>query len=123
VKPDAADDIVGLITHIVIIVRPYSATAFAGLDENKLILRTRHDRTPAFIYRRKRARALRAASGPESRVALIYKADRASGIERARRSASHAAVHVRAGASGMWRLGDRTRQIPLDKWDALSGVG
>jgi hypothetical protein len=37
VKPDAADDLVGPITHIVIIVRPYSATAFAGLDWNKLI--------------------------------------------------------------------------------------
>jgi hypothetical protein len=33
VKPDDPDDdIAGLITHIVIIVRPYSAKAFAGFD-------------------------------------------------------------------------------------------
>jgi bifunctional non-homologous end joining protein LigD len=51
-----------VVAHIVIIRRPLAATAFASGDQNKLIQRTRHDRTPAFIYRRKRARVLRAAS-------------------------------------------------------------
>jgi hypothetical protein len=36
-KIDAPDYFAVTLSHIVIIVRPYSATAFAGLDQNKLI--------------------------------------------------------------------------------------
>jgi hypothetical protein len=80
---DAPDDFAVAISHIVVIFIPIvGAAAFAGRNKNKLIQRTRHIARVLSFTDASEHENCRPLLRPEGHVALVYKADRASGIER-----------------------------------------